>query len=86
MPNPTHGFSAAANRVAAAGLSSFGSKPAGEVAAANPETFFQVHWVGGRGLRAAISEKHAHDWRRCAGLRYCPQQGCATRRNARELP
>jgi heme/flavin dehydrogenase (mycofactocin system) len=39
---------AAANRGIAAGLSSFGSKPIEEVAAANPKTFFQVYWVGGR--------------------------------------
>jgi isopentenyl diphosphate isomerase/L-lactate dehydrogenase-like FMN-dependent dehydrogenase len=30
------------------GLSSFGSKPVEEVVAANPQTFFQVYWVGGR--------------------------------------
>src|SRR5712672_3921909 len=39
---------AAANRGTAVGLSSFGSKPAEEVVAANPKTFFQVYWVGGR--------------------------------------
>jgi heme/flavin dehydrogenase (mycofactocin system) len=39
---------AAANRGTAAGLSSFGSKPIEEVTAANPKTFFQVYWVGGR--------------------------------------
>jgi heme/flavin dehydrogenase (mycofactocin system) len=39
---------AAANRGTAAGLSSFGSKPVEEVVAANPKTFFQVYWVGGR--------------------------------------
>jgi L-lactate dehydrogenase (cytochrome) len=30
------------------GLSSFASKPIEEVVAANPRTFFQVYWVGGR--------------------------------------
>src|SRR5258705_9003567 len=39
---------AAANRGTAVGLSSFGSKPVEEVVAANPKTFFQVYWVGGR--------------------------------------
>src|SRR6266478_4902860 len=39
---------AAANRGTAVGLSSFGSKPVEEVVAANPQTFFQVYWVGGR--------------------------------------
>jgi hypothetical protein len=29
------------------GLSSFGSKSVEQVAAANPETFFQVYWVVG---------------------------------------
>jgi isopentenyl diphosphate isomerase/L-lactate dehydrogenase-like FMN-dependent dehydrogenase len=39
---------AAANRGTAVGLSSFGSKPVEQVAAANPQTFFQVYWIGGR--------------------------------------
>jgi heme/flavin dehydrogenase (mycofactocin system) len=39
---------AAASRGIAAGLSSFGSKPVEQVTAANPKTFFQVYWVGGR--------------------------------------
>ena len=39
---------AAASRGTAVGLSSFGSKPVEEVVAANPKTFFQVYWVGGR--------------------------------------
>src|SRR5260370_16932307 len=39
---------AAANRGTAVGLSSFGSKPVEEVVAANPQTFFQVYWIGGR--------------------------------------
>jgi heme/flavin dehydrogenase (mycofactocin system) len=40
---------AAANRGTAVGLSSFGSKPVEQVVAANPQTFFQVYWIGGRG-------------------------------------
>jgi L-lactate dehydrogenase (cytochrome) len=32
----------------AQGLSSFASKPLAEVAAANPNVFFQVYWMGGR--------------------------------------
>jgi len=39
---------AAAARGTAIGLSSFASKPIEEVAAANPQTFFQMYWVGGR--------------------------------------
>jgi heme/flavin dehydrogenase (mycofactocin system) len=39
---------AAASRGTAVGLSSFGSKPVEQVAAANPQTFFQVYWIGGR--------------------------------------
>jgi heme/flavin dehydrogenase (mycofactocin system) len=39
---------AAANRGTAVGLSSFGSKPVEQVVAANPQTFFQVYWIGGR--------------------------------------
>jgi heme/flavin dehydrogenase (mycofactocin system) len=30
------------------GLSSFASKPLAEVVAANPQTFFQLYWIGGR--------------------------------------
>ncbi|MCU4184137.1 mycofactocin biosynthesis FMN-dependent deaminase MftD [Acidiferrimicrobium sp. IK] len=37
---------AAAARGTAMGLSSFASKPIEEVVAANPQTFFQVYWVG----------------------------------------
>jgi len=37
---------AAAARGTAMGLSSFASKPVEEVAAANPQTFFQVYWSG----------------------------------------
>src|SRR5438128_7836665 len=39
---------AAAERGTAMGLSSFASKPIEEVVAANPSTFFQVYWMGGR--------------------------------------
>jgi L-lactate dehydrogenase (cytochrome)/glycolate oxidase len=39
---------AAAARGTTMGLSAFGSKPIEEVVAANPQTFFQSYWVGGR--------------------------------------
>src|ERR1700761_7044448 len=39
---------AAAARGTAMGLSSFASKPVEAVIAANPKTFFQMYWVGGR--------------------------------------
>jgi heme/flavin dehydrogenase (mycofactocin system) len=39
---------AAAARGTAMGLSSFASKPIEQVIAANPKTFFQMYWVGGR--------------------------------------
>jgi heme/flavin dehydrogenase (mycofactocin system) len=39
---------ATASRGTAIGLSSFGSKPVEEVAAANPQTFFQLYWSGTR--------------------------------------
>src|SRR3978361_2061983 len=39
---------AAAARGAGSGLSSFASKPIEEVVAANPQTFFQMYWVGTR--------------------------------------
>ena len=39
---------AAAARGTALGLSSFASKPLAEVVAANPRTFFQLYWIGGR--------------------------------------
>jgi L-lactate dehydrogenase (cytochrome)/glycolate oxidase len=39
---------AAAARGTAMGLSSFGSKPVEEVVAANPQTFFQLYWIGSR--------------------------------------
>src|ERR1700753_2550097 len=40
---------AAAARGTAMGLSSFASKPVEEVVKANPQTFFQMYWVGTRG-------------------------------------
>jgi heme/flavin dehydrogenase (mycofactocin system) len=39
---------AAAARGTAVGLSSFASKPVDEVVAANPQTFFQMYWMGTR--------------------------------------
>src|SRR5580693_8137359 len=48
---------AAASRGIAAGLSSFGSKPVEQVVAANPKTFFQVYWVGGRAEMEARVER-----------------------------
>src|ERR1700733_9941147 len=39
---------AAAARGTAMGLSSFASKPVEEVAAANPQTFFQLYWAGSK--------------------------------------
>jgi len=39
---------AAARAGTAMGLSSFASKPLAEVVAANPATFFQIYWTGGR--------------------------------------
>src|SRR5699024_8544315 len=39
---------AAAARGTAMGLSSFASQPIEEVVAANPQTFFQVYWLGGK--------------------------------------
>jgi heme/flavin dehydrogenase (mycofactocin system) len=44
---------AANARGTAMGLSSFASKPIEEVVAANPKTFFQSYWVGGRDDMAA---------------------------------
>jgi len=39
---------AAAARGTIMGLSSFASKPVEDVVAANPRTFFQIYWIGGR--------------------------------------
>ncbi len=48
---------AAATRGVAIGLSSFASKPLDEVIAANPQTFFQTYWAGGRDAIAARIER-----------------------------
>jgi L-lactate dehydrogenase (cytochrome) len=48
---------AAAARGTAMGLSSFASKPIEEVVAANPQTFFQLYWAGGREQIAARIER-----------------------------
>jgi heme/flavin dehydrogenase (mycofactocin system) len=44
---------AAAERGTAIGLSSFASKPIEEVIEANPQTFLQVYWMGGKEAMAA---------------------------------
>ena len=48
---------AAAARGVAMGLSSFASKPVEEVVAANPQTFFQMYWVGDRDAMAARMDR-----------------------------
>jgi heme/flavin dehydrogenase (mycofactocin system) len=48
---------AAAARGTVMGLSSFASKPIAEVVAANPQTFFQMYWVGDRDAMAARMER-----------------------------
>jgi heme/flavin dehydrogenase (mycofactocin system) len=48
---------AAAARGTAMGLSSFASKPVEDVVAANPQTFFQLYWAGGREPIAARIER-----------------------------
>jgi len=48
---------AAAAAGTAIGLSSFASKPVEEVAAANPQLFFQTYWVGGRDRVLARAER-----------------------------
>lgn len=48
---------AAAARGTALGLSSFASKPIEDVIAANPKTFFQIYWLGGREAIAARAER-----------------------------
>ena len=47
----------AAARSTAMGLSSFASKSIEEVVAANPQTFFQIYWAGGREQIAARIER-----------------------------
>jgi isopentenyl diphosphate isomerase/L-lactate dehydrogenase-like FMN-dependent dehydrogenase len=58
---------AAVGRAAAAGLSSFASKPLAEVTAANPQTFFQLYWMGGRDRVAQLLE-----YARLNGARHHP--------------
>ncbi|MQY33888.1 putative mycofactocin system heme/flavin oxidoreductase MftD [Streptomyces sp. RB17] len=48
---------AAATRGTAMGLSSFASKPVEEVVAANPQTFFQMYWMGGKDSMIAQMER-----------------------------
>ena len=48
---------AAAARGVAMGLSSFASKPIEDVVAANPQTFFQMYWVGTRDEMAARMDR-----------------------------
>ena len=48
---------AAAARGTAMGLSSFASMPVEDVVAANPQTFFQVYWVGSREQMTARIER-----------------------------
>jgi L-lactate dehydrogenase (cytochrome) len=48
---------AAAAEGTAMGLSSFASKPVEEVVAANPKTFFQMYWTGGREKILARAER-----------------------------
>jgi heme/flavin dehydrogenase (mycofactocin system) len=48
---------AAAARGTVFSLSSFGSKPMEEVVAANPQTFFQVYWLGSREAMTARLER-----------------------------
>jgi L-lactate dehydrogenase (cytochrome)/glycolate oxidase len=48
---------AAAARGTVMSLSSFASKPVEEVVTANPRTFFQMYWVGGREEMAARMER-----------------------------
>ena len=48
---------AAAARGTAMGLCSFASKPVEEVVAANPQTFFQMYWTGGRDRLVARMER-----------------------------
>src|ERR1022692_4302487 len=48
---------AAAARGTIMGLSSFASKPVEEVVAANPQTFFQMYWIGDRDQMTARMER-----------------------------
>jgi heme/flavin dehydrogenase (mycofactocin system) len=51
---------AAAARGTVMGLSSFASKPIEEVVAANPQTFFQLYWIGGRDELTERMERARH--------------------------
>src|SRR5580658_5829517 len=51
---------AAAARGTVMGLSSFASKPIEEVVAANPQTFFQLYWSGGRDELTERMERARH--------------------------
>lgn len=57
---------AAAARGTAMGLSSFASKPVEDVVAANPQTFFQIYWMGDRAAMEARLQR-ARD-AGCVGL------------------
>ena len=48
---------AAAARGTAMGLTSFASKPVEDVVAANPQTFFQMYWMGSRDDMRARMER-----------------------------
>lgn len=48
---------AAAARGTAIGLSSFASKPIEDVTAANPQTFFQMYWMGGKDAMSARMDR-----------------------------
>src|SRR6202451_3655926 len=48
---------APAARGTAMGLSSFASMPVEDVVAANPQTFFQIYWIGSRDQIAARVER-----------------------------
>ncbi len=57
---------AAAARGTAMGLSSFASKPVEDVVAANPQTFFQMYWMGSRDdMRARMERARSAG---CVGL------------------
>jgi heme/flavin dehydrogenase (mycofactocin system) len=57
---------AAAARGTAMGLSSFASKPVEDVVAANPQTFFQIYWMGDRAaMEARLDRARAAG---CVGL------------------
>ena len=48
---------AAAARGTAMGLSSFASMPVEDVVAANPQTFFQIYWIGTRDQICGVVER-----------------------------